>query len=68
MVFHRGRRLGFEVKFSDAPRLTKSMGVAHDDLELDSLWVVHPGEVSWRMTEDIEVVALADLLTRLDEL
>ena len=68
MVFHRGRRLGFEVKFSDAPRLTKSMGIAHDDLELDSLWVVHPGEVSWPMREDIEAVAFADLLTRLEEL
>ena len=68
MVFHRGRRLGFEVKFSDAPGLTKSMSVAHDDLELDSLWVVHPGEVSWPMTEDIEAVAFADLLTRLDKL
>jgi predicted AAA+ superfamily ATPase len=68
MIFHRGRRLGFEVKFSDAPGLTKSMGVAHDDLELDSLWVVHPGEASWPMAENIEAVAFVDLLTRLDEL
>lgn len=43
LVFHRGRRLGFEVKFSDAPVLTRSMHIAQDDLELDSLWVIHPG-------------------------
>ena len=68
LVFHRGRRLGFEVKFSDAPRLTKSMRVAHDDLELDTLWVVYPGDISWPMAERIEAVAFADLLTRLDEI
>ena len=68
LVFHRGRRLGFEVKFSDAPGLTKSMRVAHDDLELDTLWVVYPGDISWPMAERIEAVAFADLLTRLDEI
>jgi predicted AAA+ superfamily ATPase len=68
LVFHRGRRLGFEVKFSDAPGITRSMRVAHDDLELDSLWVVHPGEVSWPMADGIEAVAIADLLKKCDEL
>lgn len=68
MVFHRGRRHGFEVKFSDAPGLTQSMRVAKEDLELYTLWVVHPGDTSWPMAEDIEAVAFADLLTRLDGL
>jgi len=68
LVFRRGRRLGFEVKFSDAPRPTKSMRVAHDDLGLDTLWVVYPGDVSWPMAEGIEAVGFADLLTRLNEL
>ena len=68
LVFYRGRRLGFEVKFSDAPRFTRSMAVALDDLELDSLWTVYPGEVSWPLAEGVEVLGLADLLTRLDEL
>jgi hypothetical protein len=68
LVFHRGRRLGFEAKFSDAPRLTRSMRVASDDLGLHSLWVVHPGKVSWPMAEGIEAVGFVDLLTRLDSL
>ena len=68
LVFHRGRRLGFEVKFSDSPRLTRSMRVASDDLGLHSLWVVHPGKVSWPMAEGIEAVGFVDLLTRLDSL
>lgn len=68
LVFHRGQRLGFDVKFADAPGLTKSMSVARADLDLDSLWVVHPGEDSWPMAEGIESVAFADLLARLDPL
>ena len=68
LVFHRGRRLGFEVKFSDAPALTRSMHIAQEDLELDSLWVIHPGEGSWPMGKGIEAVAFSKLLTRLDEL
>ncbi len=68
LVFRRGRRLGFEVKFSDAPRLTKSMRIARDDLRLDSLWIVHPGDSSWPMAEGIEVVAFADLLARIEEM
>ena len=68
LVFHRGRRLGFEAKFSDAPRLTRSMRVASDDLGLHSLLVVHPGKVSWPMAEGIEAVGFVDLLTRFDSL
>ncbi len=65
--FH-ARRLGFEVKFSDAPRLTRSMRVAFEDLDLDSLWVVHPGQASWPMAEGIAAVAFTDLLAKLDQI
>jgi predicted AAA+ superfamily ATPase len=68
LVFQRGRRLGFEVKFADAPRLGKSMRIAQQDLELDSLWVVHPGNASWPMADGIEAVSFSELLTRLDGL
>jgi predicted AAA+ superfamily ATPase len=68
LVFHRGQRLGFEIKFSDAPGLTRSMKIACRDLELNSLWIIHPGKVSWAMEEGIEAVAFADLLKRLEDL
>lgn len=68
LVLHRGRRLGFEVKLSDAPRPSRSMRVAFQDLGLDSLWVVHPGGDSWPMGEGLEAIAFGDLMTRLDEM
>ena len=39
----KGKRVGFEVKYADAPRMTRSMRIALDDLELSPLYVVYPG-------------------------
>ena len=38
------RRYGVEMKFQDAPRLTLSMRISLDDLRLDSLTVLYPGD------------------------
>ena len=57
---HRGRRCGVEVKFNEAPAVTKSMRVALDDLGLDHLWIVYPGETSYPVDERITVWPLRD--------
>ena len=41
LVMAGGRRLGFEIKLTDAPSVTPSMRVALNDLRLDSLDVIH---------------------------
>jgi uncharacterized protein len=58
----RGKRLGFEVKYSDAPTATKSMRIALEDLKLHRLYVVYPGARSYRLDPKIEVVAINDLV------
>ena len=55
---HRGRRIGVELKREDAPRVTKSMRVAWQDLRLDRLFVVHPGDRRYALDEGIECVPL----------
>ncbi len=65
LVFVRGRRIGIEVKYSDAPRLTKSMAIARQDLKLDRLLVVYPGDTSYALRPGVEVVAIRDLDDRL---
>lgn len=57
-------RYGFELKYGDAPRTTRSMHVALEDLRLERLFVVHPGRDSYPMTERIEALSLRDLRTR----
>ena len=50
------RRVGVEIKRIDAPRRTRSMAVALEDLKLDALRVVYPGTVSYRIGDRIAAV------------
>jgi hypothetical protein len=68
LVFVRGRRIGFEMKYADAPRMSKSMAIAVQDLKLDRLFVVYPGDVSYPIRPGVEAVAMRDLEARLDAL
>jgi predicted AAA+ superfamily ATPase len=58
---HRGRRLGFEVKFSEAPKITRSMLIARQDLGLEQLWIVHPGPHRYPVRDGLTVIPLAEL-------
>jgi hypothetical protein len=57
-----GRRYGVEVKYSDAPRMTKSMRIAATDLKLDKLYVVYPGTERFPLDKDVEAVPLSAFL------
>lgn len=63
-----GRRLGFEFKHADAPSLTKSMHIARQDLRLERLLVVTPGNTSYPLADWAEVVGIRELMPRLDQL
>lgn len=65
LVTWRGRRLGVEFKYADAPSITRSMRIALEDLKLGELWVVHPGKDSYPLDKRIHAVALRDLALRL---
>lgn len=54
----KGRRLGFEFKYSDAPSLTSSMKKAKAYLRLDKLFVIYPGNKQYKLSENIEVCPL----------
>jgi hypothetical protein len=61
VVVRGSRRFGLEFKYADAPRMTRSIHAALSDLELDRVFVVHPGERSYPLHERVECVGLADL-------
>ncbi|WP_279526790.1 ATP-binding protein [Nesterenkonia sphaerica] len=62
LILEGEQRLGFEVKRSDAPKLTASMRHAGRELDLDALRVIYPGGKRYRLTEHITVLPLDDLL------
>ena len=61
LLLRRGRRWGFEFKCTDAPRTTKSMRVVLEDLGLEHLWVVYPGDLEYPLTEEITALPLKNI-------
>ena len=51
----QGRRLGVEVKFNEAPKITPSMRAVLEDLRLDHLWIVYPGPHTYPVHDKITV-------------
>ncbi len=56
----KGKNWGVEFKFSDAPKLTKSMKIAMEDLDLAHLWVVYPGKDKYPLNENVTVLPIGD--------
>ncbi len=56
-----GKRVGIEVKYGDAPALTKSMRIAMADLRLDRLLVVYPGTERYSLGGKAAVIPAVDL-------
>jgi predicted AAA+ superfamily ATPase len=61
LVFINGKRFGFEFKYADSPRVTKSMNVAREDLKLERLFVIHPGTKSYDLNEWARALAIGDV-------
>jgi len=68
MAVRKGKRWGFEIKYADAPHLTKSMKIAKKDLQLRHLWVVYPGTRSYSLGDKIDCIGLNGLEAALDHL
>ena len=62
LVLRRGGVLyGVECKFADAPRMTPSIRNALDDVGLDKVAVVNPGDRRFPLSDRVEVVPLSAL-------
>ncbi len=63
-IIKHGKRLGFEFKYTDVPRTTKSMQIALADLKLDHLTVVYPGKETFQLSEKITAQGLESLIDK----
>ena len=61
LIFKNGKRLGFEIKYTDAPKITKSMRIAFDDLKLDKIYIIYPGRKSYLLDKHIHVKSILDI-------
>lgn len=61
LLIRHGAQWGFEIKYTDAPKLTRSMRSALNDLELKHLWIVYPGHDAYSLDEHVDCLGLDQL-------
>ena len=62
LVIERGRRIGFEVKFNEAPRITAAMRNVAETLALDHLFVVCPTPHAYPVDAGITVLPITEVV------
>ena len=69
-LFYRNRNnlIGIEFKYADAPRITPSMKTAIEDLKLDRLFIIYPGNKDYPLSDKIHVYELASYLKNYKDL
>ena len=59
LMLKHGQRVGVEFKRADAPKLTPSIRTAVEDLRLDQLIVIYPGNKAYSLAAKVDVVPAA---------
>lgn len=62
LIVSGDKKIGYEFKYQDAPKITQSMRIALEDLQLTCLYVVYPGEKCFQMGEKIFLTNLSTLI------
>ncbi len=61
LIHKSSKKIGIEFKYTDNPKTTKSMHIAINDLKLDHIYIVIPGNSSYLLDEKISVCGLDSL-------
>ena len=63
MMIINGKKIGIECKRMDAPRMTPSIRIALEDLGLERLLVIYPGDKAYSLANTVDVVPLEGFLS-----
>lgn len=66
LVIQGPHRRGYEFKYSESPKLTKSMHIALEDLRLDHLTLIAPIEKSYPLSSCVSVKSLKEALKEIE--
>ena len=58
LILKNGKRIGFEFKYTDRPKITPSMRIAINDLNLEHIFVIYPGTQTFSLSENITAINL----------
>src|SRR3989339_33083 len=58
---NKGKNWGIEFKYSDAPKITRSIHLAINDLKLSHLWIVYPGKQYYKLSANVTIIPLSKI-------
>jgi len=64
LIFKNNKRIGFEFKYTDTPKITPSMKLSFEYLNLDEIKVIFPGNIKFKLSNEIEAVGLESIITK----
>ncbi|HUF62288.1 MAG TPA: DUF4143 domain-containing protein [Verrucomicrobiales bacterium] len=62
MIIKDGKRLGFEFKYADSPKITPGIQLALQHLSLDQVTLICPGEAAYEMERGVQVCGLNSIV------
>jgi len=62
LIMKDGQRLGFEIKYDSAPKLTRSMKKAMQYLNLHRLTVIYPGNKTYPLADNVIAIGIEEYL------
>ncbi|MBM3579231.1 MAG: ATP-binding protein [Alphaproteobacteria bacterium] len=62
LIIKNGRRFGFEIKFSQTPQVTRGTHSALQDLRLEKIFAIHPGNRRYKMHDKVEACGAREFL------
>lgn len=64
LIHDHGKKYAYEFKYSSAPKIMPSMRISMEDLKLNELTVVIPGNELFMLSENIKVIGLEKLIAQ----
>lgn len=64
LLMQNNKRVGFEIKYSSTPKLTKSLRIAQEDLKLDECYIIYPGDVDFPLDKNVKAIGLKNYLNK----
>lgn len=66
LIVRGTERIGFEIKRTASPRITRSLRAAIETLQLDRAFLIHASDTTYPLSAKVEAIAARDLATRTD--
>lgn len=64
LIVKGSQRIGFEFKYTDAPRMTRSLHSALEDLKLEKITIISPGDIDFLVHEKVRAIGLKNYVLK----